>query len=125
MDSSPTTLVPAAGLASAIVALVGIMLRAIIFDRREFRKQIAGEQARTAAAEERLEEERQRADAAQGRVDAELERRRAAEHELGVARAELDTARHRLSYWVEEAHRLRRHLPPGPVLPDPRDHDDG
>lgn len=101
-------IVPAAGLGSVIVVLVGYLLRAMASDKKDYADRLGSERERTVAAETRLAEERAwaearlaeeraRADAAEDRTDAETSRRRLAEEACAVAVAEM---RGMSAYWA-------------------------
>ena len=96
------TLVPAGGLASVIVLLVGYLLRQIVSDRADYRAQIVAEQQRTAAAEARTDAERVRAREAQIETDAERKLRRAAEAEAAVATSRLATQKQILDWYERQ-----------------------
>lgn len=96
------TLVPAGGLASVIVLLVGYLLRQIVSDRADYREQILAEQQRTAAAEARTELERMRAAEAQADVDAERKLRRAAESEAATAVSRMSVQKQILDWYERQ-----------------------
>lgn len=101
-----TTLVPAGGLALVIVTLVSYLLRQLVVDRRYTVETVAGEQARTKAAEARVKAAEARADRFQARLDVEHEKRRDAEGAAAATAAELAAVRRVLEHHQRELQRL-------------------
>lgn len=114
-------LLPAGGALSAVVLLVGYMLRTIAADRTEYRARRDGYLADLEAAEARTETERARVAAAQLAIDEERRRRREAEDDAATALAELAARDVLVRWYATERRRLEAYLPaaPGGLLPDP------
>jgi hypothetical protein len=95
------TLVPAGGLASAMVVLVSYMLRQYGLDRQRDARTLAAEQERTKAAEARTAEARSALKAAHEQVDLERRLRREAEAAASLAEARTEVLQMRLQWLLE------------------------
>jgi len=105
------TVVPAGGLASVIVFLVGYLFKQVVADRADYRVSLAAEQARTVAAEARTTAALDAADEAQARVDVEREKRRDAESAAATALAQLAAAQAVAAMYAREVERLNAQHP--------------
>jgi hypothetical protein len=105
------TVVPAGGLATVIVVLVGYLFKQVVADRADYRISLAAEQARTKAAEQRTTAAIRREEAAQQQVDAERHQRRDAETAAATAVAQLVAAQAIAAMYARELERLKDQHP--------------
>lgn len=112
MDTSAlTTLVPAGGLGTILLILVGYLLRQIPADRADYRVDLANERERTATAERRTAVAIERAELAQLQVDEERRKRREAEAVAAAAETTAATQQVLLTWYAAERDRLSRYRP--------------
>lgn len=113
MDTSAlATLVPAGGLGTIFLVLVGYLLKQIPADRAEYREDLSEERGRTVAAEARTDAALERAELAQLQVDEERRLRRDAETRAAAAESKLEVQRSLLRWYAADRERLLRYLPP-------------
>jgi uncharacterized protein YdaU (DUF1376 family) len=126
--SELTTLVPAGGLGTILLILVGYLLKQIPTDRANYREGLAEERQRTADAETRIAAAIERAELAQLQVDEERQKRREAEAIAATAQAKTATQDIMLKWHAVERARLIRYVPPEVVpgiLPDTDEYSGG
>lgn len=122
VDTGPlATLIPAGGLGTILLILVGYLLKQIPADRADYREDLAEERERTAKAEARTAAADARADAAHAQVDEERQQRRIAEAARAAAETKMATQQTMIAWYAAERAWLLpfvpAEVPPG-VIPD-------